>query len=159
VAQSAKCLTTDWTTEVRSPIEAEDFSSSLCVQTGSVAHPASCPIGTGILSPGVKRGRGVMLTTHPHLVLRLRMSRAYTSSPPCALMACSGITLPFHLRSCLVHTCSVYTCESVFSCASKMILTGNAIRQSDTTTLQKLLHCAITSLCHCRSVGGVTSMK
>jgi hypothetical protein len=36
----------------------------------------------GVLSPGVKRGRGVTLTTHPHLVPRLRMSRSYTSSPP-----------------------------------------------------------------------------
>jgi hypothetical protein len=25
----------------------EDFSSNLCVQTGSGAHPASCPMGTG----------------------------------------------------------------------------------------------------------------
>jgi hypothetical protein len=32
---------------VQSPTEAKDFSSSLCVQTGSGAHPASCPIGTG----------------------------------------------------------------------------------------------------------------
>jgi hypothetical protein len=32
---------------VRSPAGAEDFSSSLCVQTGSGAHPASCPMGTG----------------------------------------------------------------------------------------------------------------
>jgi hypothetical protein len=30
-----------------SPTEAEDFSSGLCVQTGSGAHPASYPIGTG----------------------------------------------------------------------------------------------------------------
>jgi hypothetical protein len=37
----------DWTTGVSSPPEAEDFSSSLCVQTGSGAHPASCPTGTG----------------------------------------------------------------------------------------------------------------
>jgi hypothetical protein len=35
-----------------------------------------------VLSPGVKGGRGVMLTTHPHLVPRSRMSRSYTSSPP-----------------------------------------------------------------------------
>jgi hypothetical protein len=55
---------------VRSPAGAEDFSSNLCVQTGSGAHPASCTMGTGVLSPGVKRGRGVMLTTHPHLVPR-----------------------------------------------------------------------------------------
>jgi hypothetical protein len=33
--------------EVRSPTGAEDFSSSLCVQTGSEAHPASYPMGTG----------------------------------------------------------------------------------------------------------------
>jgi hypothetical protein len=44
----------------------------------------------GVLSPGVKRGRGVMLTTHRHLVPRLIMSRSYTSSPPSAFMACSG---------------------------------------------------------------------
>jgi hypothetical protein len=37
----------DWTTGVRSPTEAEDFSSSLCVQTGSGANPTSCTMGTG----------------------------------------------------------------------------------------------------------------
>jgi hypothetical protein len=31
----------------RSQAEAKDFSSSLCVQTGSEAHPASCTMGTG----------------------------------------------------------------------------------------------------------------
>jgi hypothetical protein len=36
----------------------------------------------GALSPGAKRGRGVMLTTHPLLVPRLRKSRSYTSSHP-----------------------------------------------------------------------------
>jgi hypothetical protein len=54
---------------VRSPAGAKDFSSSLCVQTGGP-------------SPGVKRGRGVTLTTHPYLVPRSLMSRSYTSSPP-----------------------------------------------------------------------------
>jgi hypothetical protein len=33
--------------EVRSPAEAKDCSSNLCVQTGSGAQPASCPMGTG----------------------------------------------------------------------------------------------------------------
>jgi hypothetical protein len=33
--------------EVRSPTEADNFSSSLCVQTGSGAHPASYPMGIG----------------------------------------------------------------------------------------------------------------
>jgi hypothetical protein len=32
---------------VWSPAEAKDFSSSLCVQTGSGAHPASYTMGTG----------------------------------------------------------------------------------------------------------------
>jgi hypothetical protein len=32
---------------VRSPAGAMDFSSILCVQTGSGAHPASCTMGTG----------------------------------------------------------------------------------------------------------------
>jgi hypothetical protein len=31
---------------VRSPEEAKDFSSILCVQTGSGAHPASYTMGT-----------------------------------------------------------------------------------------------------------------
>jgi hypothetical protein len=47
VAQSVQCLTTGWTAGVRSPTEAEDFSSNLCVQTGSGAHPASYTVGTG----------------------------------------------------------------------------------------------------------------
>jgi hypothetical protein len=46
----------------------EDFSCNLCVQTDSGAHPATCPMCAVGRSPGVKRGRGVMLTTHPHLV-------------------------------------------------------------------------------------------
>jgi hypothetical protein len=47
VAQSVQCLTTYWTAGVRSPTEAEDFSSKLCVQTGPGAHPASYTRGTG----------------------------------------------------------------------------------------------------------------
>jgi hypothetical protein len=39
---------------VRSPAGAKDFSSSLCVQTGSEAHPASCTMGTGGPFPGGK---------------------------------------------------------------------------------------------------------
>ena len=45
------------------------------VQTGPGAHPASCTMGTGSF-PGVKCGRGVLLTTHPLLVLRSWKSRA-----------------------------------------------------------------------------------
>ena len=44
-------------------------------QTGPGAHPASCKTGTGSF-PGVKCGRGVLLTTHPLLVPRSWKSRA-----------------------------------------------------------------------------------
>jgi hypothetical protein len=43
--------------EVRSPTGA-DFSSSLCVQTGSEAHPASYPMGTRGSFPGGKARPG-----------------------------------------------------------------------------------------------------
>jgi hypothetical protein len=62
VAQSV-CLTTEWTTGVRSPAEAKDFSSSLCVQTSSEAHPTSHPLVPRVLFLGVKLGLDV--TTHP----------------------------------------------------------------------------------------------
>jgi hypothetical protein len=44
--------------DVRSPAEAKGFSSSLCVQTGSEAHPASCTMGTGGPFLGAKRQSG-----------------------------------------------------------------------------------------------------
>jgi hypothetical protein len=40
--------------EVRSLAEAKGFSSSLCVQTSSGAHPASCMLSTGGLFPRAK---------------------------------------------------------------------------------------------------------
>jgi hypothetical protein len=58
----------DWTTG-RSRFDPrqgqKDFSSNLCVQTGSGAHPTSCPMGTGGPFPEVKSGQGVTLITHP----------------------------------------------------------------------------------------------
>jgi hypothetical protein len=56
----------------------------------SVSRPALGPTQPpvqwvpGVLSPGVKRGRGVTLTIYPHLIPRSWMSRSYTSSPICA---------------------------------------------------------------------------
>jgi hypothetical protein len=44
--------------EVRSPTGVGDFSSSPCVQTGSGAHPASYPMGTGVSFPGGKARPG-----------------------------------------------------------------------------------------------------
>jgi hypothetical protein len=42
----------DRTIEVRSRAEAKDFSSSLCVQTGSGAHPAFCTMDWGSFPRG-----------------------------------------------------------------------------------------------------------
>jgi hypothetical protein len=78
---------------IRSPAAAKDFSSSLCAQTGSEAHPASCSMDTRGPFPGAKRGPGVTLTTHPHLAPRSGMSRSYNSSPPSASVAWSGTAL------------------------------------------------------------------
>jgi hypothetical protein len=52
-------------------------------------------MGTGGSFPRVKRSRGVMLTTHPHLVPRLSMSRSYTSSPPRRIHGVSWTALLF----------------------------------------------------------------
>jgi hypothetical protein len=65
VAQSVLSLTTDWSTNVRSPAEEMCFSSSPCFQTSSEAHPAFYPMRTGGPISKGERGRGVTLTTHP----------------------------------------------------------------------------------------------
>jgi hypothetical protein len=70
--------------EFRSPAEAKGFSSSLCVQTGSGAHPASCTMGTGGPFPWAKTRPERDADHPPHLVPRSRMSRSYISSPPWA---------------------------------------------------------------------------
>jgi hypothetical protein len=45
-SSSVQCLTADWMTGVRSPVEAKDISFTLCAQTSSEGHPASYQIGT-----------------------------------------------------------------------------------------------------------------
>jgi hypothetical protein len=48
----------DRTIEVRSPAGAKDFSSNLCVQTGSGVHRASCTMDTRGPFPGGKARPG-----------------------------------------------------------------------------------------------------
>jgi hypothetical protein len=85
LAQSVQCLTTGWTT---GPSGFDPRRGQRIFLLASVSRPAPGPTQPpiqwvpGVLSPGVKRGRGVMLTTHPHLVPRSWMSRSYISSPP-----------------------------------------------------------------------------
>jgi hypothetical protein len=60
---------------------ARDFSLFHNAQTGSGAHPASY-----VMDTGGKGGRDVKLTTHLHLVPRLRMVELYLH-PPYIFMA------------------------------------------------------------------------
>jgi hypothetical protein len=55
----------DRATGVRSPAEAKDSSSNLCVQGSFGAQPASYRMGTSNPFPEGKLGQGVTLTTHP----------------------------------------------------------------------------------------------
>ena len=75
------------------------------VQTGSEAHPASCTMGTGSF-PGVKYGRGVLLTTHPVL----------DESPLPSFWATTGpVTGTLYLYSLPISTIQhafTYECES-----------------------------------------------
>jgi hypothetical protein len=66
---------------VRSPAGAKDFSSNLCVQTGSGAHPTSCTMGTGGPFPGAKARPRRDADHSPHLVPRSIISRSYIFSP------------------------------------------------------------------------------
>jgi hypothetical protein len=88
VAQAVWCLTMGWTIG-RSRFDPQQGKRNFLL--APVSRPALGPTQPpiqwvlGVLSPGVKHGRGVTLTTHPHLVPRLSMSRSYTSSPPMRL--------------------------------------------------------------------------
>jgi hypothetical protein len=55
---------------VRSPAGAKIFPLSSCVQTGSGAHPATSPMGTGGPFPGGKARPGRDADHSPHLVPR-----------------------------------------------------------------------------------------
>jgi hypothetical protein len=66
--------------ELRSPTEAKRFFlQPLCPDRLWGPPNQWVP---GVLSRGLKRGQGVTLITHPHLVPRSRMSRSYISSAP-----------------------------------------------------------------------------
>jgi hypothetical protein len=71
LAQAVQCLTTGWF----DPRQGQRIF--LLVPASRLAlGPTQPPIHwvPGVLSPGVKRGRGVTLITHPHLLPRLSMN-------------------------------------------------------------------------------------
>jgi hypothetical protein len=81
--------------KVRSPAEAKGYFPLASVYKPAL-RPTQPPVQwvLEVLSLGVKHGQGVTLTTNPHLVSRLEMSRSYTSSPPqSAFVARSGTAL------------------------------------------------------------------
>jgi hypothetical protein len=68
LAQLVQCLTTGWTTG-RSGLDPRQGQRifPLASVSRSALGPTQPPVQwvPGVLYPGVKRGRGVMLTTHP----------------------------------------------------------------------------------------------
>jgi hypothetical protein len=98
--------------EVRSPTEARDLSSNLCVQTGSRAHPASCPMDTRGPFQGGKALPGREADHGPHLVPRSRMSRSYTSSRLLRLHRCVLGLLFIWLTVSGVFLCTMSTSRS-----------------------------------------------
>ena len=65
------------------------------VHTGPWTHPASYTTGTSSF-PGGEVARGVALTTHPHLVPRLKKEEIYTCTiPPCVFMAVYRLSFTF----------------------------------------------------------------
>jgi hypothetical protein len=83
--------------------------ASLCVETGSRAHPAPCTMGTGGPFTEIKRGQGVTLTTQPHLVPSSRRVGAILPLPPGASTTWSGTAFTRCRVSCSPnerHRCS-----------------------------------------------------
>jgi hypothetical protein len=64
-------------TGVQSLVDAKDFSSSLCIQTGSGAEPAYYPVYTDGFSPKNKAELACDADLSPPLVSRTIMSRSY----------------------------------------------------------------------------------
>jgi hypothetical protein len=79
---------------VRSSAGVKDFYRSRCAQTGSEAHPASCPNGTGGPFPGCQARPERDADHLPHLMPRSRM-RSYKAFLPCRLHGSSGTYLLF----------------------------------------------------------------
>jgi hypothetical protein len=80
--QSVLWLIVDWTAEVRSPTEAEDFSSNLCIQTAPGAHPASYTMGTEGSFPGGNARAVCDADYSPPSSAEVKKGGSYTSCHP-----------------------------------------------------------------------------
>jgi hypothetical protein len=86
---------------------ATDFCLLQNVQTGSEAHPASCSVGTGVLSLR-QSGWGVKFTTHFCLVQRLTINGAIPLLPHMPLWREQGtLYCCENYRVCDVTPCSI----------------------------------------------------
>jgi hypothetical protein len=74
--------------EVRTRQRWKDFSSNLCAQAGSGAHPASCTMGTGGPFPGAKEWPG--RDADHSIYCRFREWVGAMPLLPSAFVACSG---------------------------------------------------------------------
>jgi hypothetical protein len=125
VCIASDCRLDDRVIEVRSPEEAKDYSSSLCVQTSSEAYPAPCPMSTVCPFQGLKRCRGVTPTTHPHLMPRSTVSKSYTSSSPPWRVVRDFKPGPPEYKAEVLTTrprCSVASCSQVLPICVVLIL-------------------------------------
>jgi hypothetical protein len=77
--RETQCRDVGWKTGVPFPAGAGSFYFCHHVQIGCGAHPASYPIVTGDLSPGLKRPE--CEADHLHLVSRLKMLRTIPPFP------------------------------------------------------------------------------
>jgi hypothetical protein len=92
--------------EVRSPAEAKDFSSSLCVQNRG--PPSVLSSGYCGFFPRGKARQGRDADHSPHPVPSSRMTRSYTSSPP-AIFNINLITVDqiFHNLTTISARCEI----------------------------------------------------
>jgi hypothetical protein len=100
VSRTKNRVTTDWTAGIQSPTEAEDFSSNLCVQTGSGVHPASRTVGTGGSFPGGKARPGRDADHSPRSSAEVKKQQGlYLLSPKAPLWRVAGHILSFSVAT------------------------------------------------------------
>jgi hypothetical protein len=137
----------DWAIKIRSPAGAKDFSSILCVQTGSGTHPASCPMGTGGPFTGGKSRPERDADHSPQIVPRSWMSRSYTPLPQAPPRRVAGLLCFFLL---LVELFSYYCCcyyytlyitpAPIQACVSRVVLRYRYITLSNVIELCYEMH-------------------
>jgi hypothetical protein len=117
LAQAVLCL--DYGLDDRA-IGAMDFSSSLCVQTGSGAHPASCPMGTGIPFSGGKKARPGHDADHsPPSSAEVENEELYLLSPQAPPWHVAGLIcfcLLYNLKGKVLKEIVAYHAFCDFSC-------------------------------------------